>query len=121
MGLSATIANAAASAKSATLDVWQDVTFSTVTKGTYNPATGATGDTTSSQSVKAVISPYSVSQVDGVHVEAGDIKALVLQGEFTGTPTVQDGLTYGGDAYRVVGVSKDPANATWAIQCRRAS
>ena len=118
MALQTTIQNAAASAKSATLNLWSDVTFKAIAKSSYDTATGAVTNTITSSSIKSLIEEYTESQVDGENVKISDLKATILQTDLSGTPDTTDILTYSSKDYDIIKVKQDPANAIWELQLR---
>jgi len=106
--------------------------------GTYDPITGTTPKQRFTFTGRGVFGSFSQEEVDGQHIVGTDIKLTVLQNELVdenGEPAVpevgflliNDGTvnnwfryffqTY--DDYRVEGVMKDPASATYTLQLRK--
>lgn len=121
MGLQATIQNAVASVKTATLDLWSDVTYKVTAPSSYNTSTGAVTSTSTSTSIKVLLESFSENQIDGHAIKATDLKATFLQDDLSGTPDVNDLVTYLSKDWSVVNVKQDSANATWEVQLRVSS
>lgn len=106
--------------------------------GDYDPVTGTTPKQRFTFTGRGVFGSFSQEETDGQHIISTDIKVTVLQNELVdenGAPAVpevgflliNDGQvnnwfryffqTY--DDYRVEGVMRDPAGATWTIQLRK--
>ena len=77
-------------------------TFTRVTKGTYNPVTGKTSDSSSTYTGYACLFNYSdVDLADGTVLQ-GDRRMLVEGGTYE----VGDSVVVGSDTYRVISVSE---------------
>jgi hypothetical protein len=103
---------------------FQTVTLTSVTAGTYDPATGTTtGGSTSSATVPAVVEDYKgLALLNGL-IQAGDKKVTVAAANLTTAPKPTDTLTAGGIAYAVVNVvTVQPGSVAviYEIQARRA-
>lgn len=106
----------AATVHSALKDFLLDVTFIKVTK--VSDGSGGFTETTASHSCKGMIDTYSdFYRVQGM-VPHGDQKLLILQNSLSVTPELEDRATIRGQTFKVVGVAKDPADATWELQAR---
>ncbi len=80
-----------------------------------DPETGTYPETVETFTGRWIRDEWSRQELDSQHIEATDIKRLVLQNEATWTPAVDD--TVGG--YRVVDFQQDGAEALWTVQLRR--
>jgi len=118
MGLQTTIQNAVSGAKTATLDLWSDVTYNSIGNSVYSTATGSVTNSQTDASIKALISGYESEQVDNDIIYVTDKKALVVQSELSVTPDTTDKITISGKIHDIVSVKEDAANATWEIQLR---
>jgi len=121
MGLKTTIANAASTAKVATLDLWTSVTYKAVAPSAYNTSTGAVTSTTTSTSLSAILEEYSEIQIDGDAIRATDLKMTFLQADLSGNPDINDLVTHDSKDWSVLVVRQDPAEAIWEAQIRVAS
>jgi hypothetical protein len=76
-------------------------TFTRVTKGTYDPATGTTTDTSSTYTAYACLFDYSgADRADG-SVLQGDRRMLAE----SGTYEVGDTVVVGSETYRIISIS----------------
>lgn len=76
-------------------------TFTRVTKGAYNPATGQTSDTTSTFTGYACLFDYADSDVADGTILQGDRRMLAESGAYE----VGDTVVVGSDTYRVINIS----------------
>lgn len=88
-------------------------------QGPYDPITDTRPVITENYSGRGVFGSFEVNIVDGVQILRTDVKVTALQAEVTKTPRIDDTITQGGVAYKVIHVGQDPAAATWTIQIRR--
>jgi hypothetical protein len=58
-------------------DLRQTVTVRRVSRGGYNPTTGATADTIVSASVPAILTSYESELVDGTDIRVGDLRCII--------------------------------------------
>ena len=104
----------------------------------YDPVTGTYPEITIGYSGRGVFGGFSATEMTGrnllstgagqaQHILATDVKLIALQNEVLldidsspEIPTVGDVITYDGNGYRVVNTGKDPADASWTIQLRKA-
>lgn len=83
----------------------RNVTYRTVTKGTYNTATGTkTGGSNTDQTVKAVITAVKKSQIDGEVIQRGDKVALIAASALNVVPNTGDIIIDGTSKLKVVEV-----------------
>ena len=95
----------------------RDVTLKT-------PGTGI--DPTTLQPVAASITAtgtgilynYSLRQIDGVGIKAGDQGAVLRFSEFP-TVTVNQVLAFDGDEWQIITANPDPTQTIWEVQLRR--
>lgn len=85
----------------------RNVTLKHVTEGSYNFSTGAvTGDSVSSETVKAVFTNFNDGQIDGSIIQRGD-RLVFVSKDVTSKPKMNDVI--GG--FKIVGVETiQPAN-----------
>lgn len=93
--------NSAATADSLIRKFGTSVSMSRVTPGAYNPETGQTATTTTTQTVLAVVIDYPQKFIDGTLIRQGDRKALVSAVGST-APIAGDTFTWGGSPLVVV-------------------
>jgi hypothetical protein len=103
---------------------FQSVTLTSITAGTYDPATGTvTGGSTTTTSVRAVVEDFKgLSLLNGL-IQAGDKKITVAAANVTTAPKPTDTVTVGGIVYAVVNVvTVQPGSAAviYEIQARKA-
>ena len=102
----------------------QAVTITTVTPGTYNPATGGmTGGTTTTQTAYGAVFDYGTKQIDGTLIKAGDkqilLSAFKTNGAALTAPVLGDTVTIGGVAFTLVEPLKEvnPAGTVVMYEC----
>lgn len=97
----------------------QAVTITHTTQGSYDPATGAITNTSSTQSGYGATFEYSTQAVDGTLIVAGDKKLLLSALNAAGTiltaPSIGDTLSIGGTITSVKPLS--PAGTTVLYEC----
>jgi len=75
----------------------QELTFTSETGTSYDPATGTTTSTESTYTADVVWLDYNKDEIDGTYVQSGDARLLVA-----GTPKINDRVTRGGVEWRIV-------------------
>lgn len=122
MGLRSTIQNAVTTAFSAIGDIPVTATYHHTAWGDdFDPATGMREDAGTNETVSVVLMDFNKNErlVDGF--EPGDKKAMLRQAALTGSdPDFDDYLTISGIKWHIIGISSDPADATWTLSIRRA-
>ena len=103
-------------------DAMNNFTCSKVTySGNYNPVTEQYDqEENTTYSGRCILGNYLKDTVKPDDYQVSDVKALLLQNEVTAVPQINDEWVMGSDTYKVINVSKDPVNATWSCQLRRA-
>jgi len=81
----------------------KSITLTSVTTGSYNPATGSVTNTTSAASVKALVEDYKTGFADGL-VKIGDKKFTVAAIDLSSSPKPGDTITLGSATYSVIRV-----------------
>ena len=84
----------------------KSITLTSVTTGTYNPATGSVTNTTSSATVKAIVEDYSYQDsgfTEGL-IKVGDKKFTVAAIDLSSAPKPGDTITLGSSTYSVIRV-----------------
>lgn len=87
--------------------------------GNYDPAIGELARITSVYAVDAFIFGYKAIEIDGEAVKPNDQRALIRQAQLPVQPETTDTLIIHGLEWGIVGISQDPAGATWEFQLRR--
>ena len=64
---------------------------------------------------RGVFSSYAEIEVDNESIQMNDVKLIVLQGEITNIPKLDDVI----NGYQVVAVNQDAASVTYTIQLRK--
>ena len=90
MSLLATIRSAFNQGWEALDDLRQTVTIRRVSRGVYNPATGATTDTTVTATTLAVLVSYEADLVDGTDIRVGDLRCLIRASDIAFRPEQGD-------------------------------
>lgn len=80
------------------------VTYTKVTAGAYNPATGSSTPTTAASAVKAVAEVYSGNKFFDNLITAGDRKFTCPASSFTVDPKPGDTITFESVVYTIVAV-----------------
>jgi hypothetical protein len=88
-------------------------------EGVYDTSTGLyTGDSTDYSS-RGVFGDYDQMERANAHIEATDVKLIVLQNKISVEPSLRDTITQeNSKTYRIITVFKDPVNATYKLQIR---
>lgn len=99
------------------------VTYTSVTGSAYDPATGTTVPTGTTETVSAIIDdPRGVELLSGL-AQAGD-KTISIPAELlTATPKPTDSITVGAETYAVIRVENEQAGGViilHVLHCRRA-
>jgi len=99
------------------------VTYTSVTPGTYDTATGAATPGTSTETVDAIIEDFKgLSLMSGL-IQIGDKKVSIAAASLTVTPKPADRITVGAVAYTVERVMDEQAGGVailHVLHCRRA-
>lgn len=122
MGLRSAILDAVSSAITAVGDIAESVTYTARTKGAYDVYSGQVTVTDTDYTVKAIISYISGSasdtEIDSKHT--GEISALFSSKGLSFTPKTDDLITRDSEVYRITNITKDPVEASYTLQLRRA-
>lgn len=123
MGLKTAIANAVASGFNAlgasSADGLQvSMTYTKVTKGSYDPSTGKTDDTTSDTTLDVIYYKVRDKEVDGAKVKINDIRVVFPQSRLGFEPSQSDYVNLLGNKMEIVLYSQDPARATYTLFVR---
>lgn len=124
MGLQATIAAAVKSGFTALGDIPRSISFTAVTPGAYDPATGLVSETTATTTCKAVFSDKPATASQGGLLDSAQPKsdrmlrtALIQQSELATRPKRGDRIVDGTSTYYVSSsAAQDPAKATWKVE-----
>ncbi len=85
---------------------------------TYNTASGTVVRPSTDYSSRGVFSSYTQQERFNTHIEATDVKLIVLTNELEVEPKLRDTIvkTESGKSHRVKTVNIDPVSATYEIQ-----
>tara|TARA_R110002020_G_scaffold21484_3_gene72985 strand:+ start:1112 stop:1477 length:366 start_codon:yes stop_codon:yes gene_type:complete len=120
MGLKTSIKNAAISGFNAVRDLQESTSYTPRTVGVYNPTTGAVGDSGTAVTLKAVFDRFSEADKDSSDdILFEDYRMVFPNKDLTFTPKAQDTFTRNSEAYEVIGISIDSAEALWVLQVRK--
>lgn len=88
-------------------DKGRSVTLTYTTQGTYDPGDDTfTGQTTTTQTVKAVILNFRRAEIDGTLIKNGDRRALVAPDNLTRAPKTGDTITDGSEVFSIQNVEE---------------
>lgn len=103
----------------------KSVTYTSVSSGSYNTATGEAANTESTSTIKAIVEDYgSLKQSSGFesgHILAGDKKFTIAAQSFSSSPKETDKITVDGITYmaiRVIETWSGEQIASYEIQGR---
>lgn len=99
------------------------VVLTTVTAGTYDPATGAATPSTSTATVTAIIEEYDGAELMAGLGAAGDKRISVPAAQLSAAPKPSDKVTVSAITYAVVSVRTEEAGGVailYVLQCRKA-
>jgi len=117
MGLKASIGKIVESAIVTVGDLAETITYNARTTGSYNVTTGAVAHTTTTYSLKAVLSPLG-GKVDSNDVSSqftGDLSAIFASRDLAVTPDTNDTITRDSVIYAINNISSDPALASYTL------
>ena len=117
MGLKASIGKIVESAIVTVGDLAETITYNARTTGSYNVTTGAVAHTTTTYSLKAVLSPLG-GKVDSNDVSSqftGDLSAIFSSRDLAVTPDTNDTITRDSAIYAINNISSDPALASYTL------
>ncbi len=117
MGLKASIGKSVESALKAVGDLAETITYNARTTGSYNVTTGAVSHTTTTYSLKAVLSPLG-GKVDANDVSTqftGDLSAIFASRDLSVTPDTNDTVTRDSATYAINDIISDPALASYTL------
>jgi hypothetical protein len=118
MGLRSTIQNAANSAFTALGDIPISVTYTQVSNGGYDTATGSITEITSTETVTAIITSYAEERINAGLAQSTDRQALIPGKDLGLIPKPQDRISFDSTDYEVYKVEKDPVSAIYKLQLR---
>lgn len=119
MSLRSLFQSAAAVAFNSSGDVPKAVTYERHALGDYDPSIGERSRITSVYALDAVIYGYEAIEIDDAAIKPNDQRALIRQAQLPVQPETTDTLIINGLEWGIVGISQDPAGATWELQLRR--
>jgi len=117
MGLKASIGKIVESAIVSVGDLAETITYNARTTGSYNVTTGAVAHTTTTYSLKAVLSPLG-GKVDANDVNTqftGDLSAIFASRDLAVTPDTNDTVTRDSVTYAINNIISDPALASYTL------
>jgi|SaaInlStandDraft_2_1057019.scaffolds.fasta_scaffold293994_1 hypothetical protein len=118
MGLLETIQDATVTALAAVGNLAQPVTYRSLIDSTVTPATGVVKSFNTYQTTGVPID-FTAQELEDNEYERTDQKLLMAARDLTFTPKKSDEVSVGGDLWRVLETTIDPANALWTLVLRR--
>lgn len=113
----------AATSSAQIADKGRSVSLVFETQGTYAPATDTfTGQTSSSQTVKMVITNYRKNEMDETMIKIGDRQGLLAPDNLLRAPKTGDTVTDGAETFAIVSIEEiKPGDTTllYKLQLRR--
>ena len=99
-------------------DAVKDITITEV-KESYNIDTGVNTQIETEYKTRGV--PYDIKETEifNESVKPGDVSLIILQNEIEIQPEIDFYATFNGNKYKIMGVSKDPADVSWELLCRK--
>jgi len=94
-------------------------TFTEFGTPAYDASTGTTVTPETDYEIRGVVIKNIEGEIADESVFKDLVKLLILASEATVTFIMDMKVAFGGDSYKIVGISKDPANATFTLDCRR--
>ncbi len=119
MGLKKTLQNAVKTAFSVIDELLVDVTYTRITVGAYDTATGKPAKTSVPYALKGLVENYKAQDADGSLVKRTDLRLTIRQTELAFMPSIEDTVTVTGQKYKVVDIKPDTGNVLWLLQLRR--
>lgn len=74
---------------------------------------------TSSFAVQGFLDTYSAIMIAAAGIPATDTRIILIAGLCDAVPAIADKVTLGGVVYQIRNIARDPANATFDMQCYR--
>lgn len=106
--------------RAATKGQLRSMTLTKRAAGTRTPGqlTGGTNPTTTAYTCEGIVEEYSDHERANLGIAAGRKKVLIIAGSLPAgvKPGNQDRITVNSDAFEVVDVQADPAEATWVCE-----
>lgn len=87
--------------------------------GSYAPGTGVVTDSSTTETVNAILTSFEQRDIDGLNVHGSDRKALIPNAEIIVDPVAADEMVINSVTWNVIGVKVDPALALWILHLRR--
>ena len=118
MGLSASISKIVESAIVTVGDLAETITYNAKTAGSYNVTTGAVAHTTTTHSLKAIVSPNGAAGTGSNEIVGGitsDLAILFASNDLSVTPDTNDTITRNSKEYKVKQIIQDPAGASYQL------
>lgn len=100
----------------------RSITYTSVTAGAYDPATGTSTPTTSNETANAIIEDFKGLELLNGLVQAGDKKVSIAADALSATPKPTDTVTVDGAVHTIVQVNNIEAGGVvilHVLQCRR--
>ena len=76
--------------------------------------------TTSTSAVQGFLDTYSAIMIAAAGIPATDVRVILIAGLCAAAPAISDKVTLGGTTYQIRNIARDPANATYDMQCFKA-
>lgn len=85
----------------------------------FNKLANTTTDTIATIATRGVVGEFVAKEIDNESILPSDVKIIILQNELAAVPFVDNWVLHGSERYKVVKVTKDPADCIWTLQCRK--
>jgi hypothetical protein len=76
--------------------------------------------TTATSAVQGFLDTYSAIMIAAAGIPATDVRVILIAGLCDAVPAISDKVTLGGTTYQIRNIARDPANATYDMQCFKA-
>ena len=119
MSLKTLIQNSVDIAFNVVSDLTTVVTLRQKGAATYDPSTGVVTSAETDTTISVIVDKYDAAEVDNQIIQANDLKILVNQSDVTTDIAHEDKIIIGTDSYKIMNISKDPAEATYELQIRK--
>lgn len=118
MSFSQLIKTAVSGAMKSLGDLAPSVTYRRVTPGTYDPQTGVINQTVQEYVVSAVLTSFSLNELDASIVVVTDMKCLIAASDLPIMPTEHDQIVAKGKTWEVIRLMGVPGDSLYKIHVR---
>ena len=121
MGFKSSISKNVESAFATLGDIAETITYNAKTSSSYNVSTGAVSNTTTTHSLKAVVT-YLGEKIDGLDNSSsftGDLSIIFASNDLSVTPDTNDTITRNSEVYSINNIVSDPVVASYTLNLTR--